>query len=61
MTSEHERWAEALAISRRYGGDAKQHIAERMTNLVKAGDLAGIARWREIAARYDLLFSGTLQ
>ena len=61
MTDDEERWAEALAINCRYGTDAEQHIAERMTHLARAGDTAGVHRWRQIAARHDLLLSGTLQ
>ncbi|WIW90364.1 hypothetical protein K3M67_20250 (plasmid) [Sphingobium sp. V4] len=45
MTPEQERWAEALAIERRFGEQATEHIAERVTALAAAGDDAGIARW----------------
>lgn len=61
MTDDEERWAEALAIKRRYGADAVMHIAERILDLSKAGDTDGVDRWRQIAARYDRLLSGTMQ
>jgi len=61
MTPEHERWAEAVAIQQRYGDQADAHIAEQVARLAIAGDQAGIARWREIAARFDQLQTGTLQ
>jgi hypothetical protein len=53
MTPDQERWAEALAIDCQYGGDAPRHVAERIGALALEGDLAGLARWRQIAARLD--------
>ena len=61
MTPEQERWAEALAIHRRYGAKAAEHIAERIGALVVAGDGAGIDRWKAIAGRLDQLSGGALQ
>lgn len=55
VTAEQERWAEALAIERRFGEQATQHIAERVTALAVAGDDAGVARWIAIADRFDQL------
>lgn len=57
MTFEQERWAEALAVDRLRGPRAPLHVAERTGALALAGDLAGIARWKEIAARFDLLMT----
>lgn len=56
MKQAHERWAEALAIERRYGEGAGALIAERMQQLALAGDIAGIGRWLEIASLYDQLY-----
>lgn len=50
-----ELWACALAIERQYGDDAPRHIADRITTLALAGDEAGVAAWKAIAARYDRL------
>ena len=55
VTPEQERWAEALAIERRCGAQAIEHIAERVTALAVAGDDAGVARWIAIAGRFDQL------
>ncbi len=55
MTSDAERWAEALAIERLYGADASAHIASRIEALATSGDVRGVDRWREIAERYDQL------
>jgi hypothetical protein len=61
MTPAHERWAEALALQQRYGEHAATHIAERVRALAMAGEEAGVARWREIAARFDQLRAGKVQ
>lgn len=53
--SEMERWAEALAVERRYGADAQRIIADRITALSRAGDAAGVERWRQIAEKLDTL------
>lgn len=57
MTFEQERWDEALAEERLHGPRAPLHVAERIGALALAGDLAGIARRKEIAARLDLLIT----
>lgn len=56
-TFEQERRAEALAVDRLHGPRAPLHVAERIGALALAGDLAGIARWKEIAARLELLMT----
>ena len=61
MTPEQERWAEALAVERTHGEGAPVHIATRIGELAVAGDEAGVARWREIAVKLDLLRRGASQ
>lgn len=51
MTPDEERWAEALAIERLHGDKAPVWVAERIGALARAGDTAGVARFKEIAAR----------
>ena len=51
MTPDQERWAEALAIERLHGDKASVWVAERIGALALAGDTAGVARFKEIAAR----------
>ena len=58
MTPDQERWAEALAIERQHGAMAPMWIAERIGALALAGDFAGVARFREIAAKYEQLLAG---
>lgn len=61
MTPQHERWAEALAVKRRYGGETAAFVAERIGALALADDDAGVIRWREIAACLEQLDPGTIQ
>lgn len=55
MTADQERWAEALAVDRTHGGEAPRYVAERIGALALAGDVNGLARWKEIAARLNTL------
>jgi hypothetical protein len=55
MNPDQERYAEALAIERLHGPDAPRWIAERIGALALAGDVAGVARFQEIAIRLDQL------
>lgn len=61
MTSENERWAEALQVERQHGDAAPVFIATRIGTLAAAGDEAGVRRWREIAAKLDQLMRGVRQ
>lgn len=58
MTPDQERWAEAVAIERQHGAMAPMWIAERIGALALADDFAGVARFREIAAKYEQLLTG---
>ena len=55
MTPEQERWAEALSVLRLHGDRARVFVAERIGALALAGDVAGIQRWKEIAAKLQQL------
>ncbi|AYO77290.1 MULTISPECIES: DUF6961 family protein [Sphingobium] len=55
MTFEQERWAEALAIERRFGESASQHMSDRVTALALAEDWVGVGRWFAIIDRFDKL------
>lgn len=61
MTPDDERWVKALAIKRTHGVMVPAYIAERIGALAMAGDLAGVTRFREIAARYEQLPTGRRQ
>jgi hypothetical protein len=53
-----ELWGCATTVERVYGAYAHEHIAERIGTLAKAGDWNGVATWKAIAARLDLLYAG---
>jgi hypothetical protein len=55
MTPEQERWAEATMVLRQHGGNAGMFVAERIGALAVEGDVAGIQRWQQIAARLQQL------
>ena len=55
MTPDQERWAEALAIEKWKGADAPAFIAERLATLSRAGDAAGVQRFRAIETRFEQL------
>ena len=61
MTPDEERWAEALAIERQHGADARYFIAKRLGELALAGDTAGATRLQAIAARLDQLRIGQVR
>lgn len=54
MNADQERWAEALLLERNHD-DAPRFIAEQIGRLARAGDVEGISRLKEIAARLDAL------
>jgi hypothetical protein len=60
MTPERELWACALLVEREHGAAADAFIAERVTTLARAGDMAGVERWRAIADKLDQLRDGGL-
>lgn len=61
MTSEEERWAEALAIHPMHGDGAPAHVAARISALALTGDVDGIDRFKQIAIRLNRLMAGSLQ
>jgi hypothetical protein len=55
MKAEHELWAIALWVEKTHGSGGPDHIAEQVSRLATQGDKAGVARWQQIAERYDAL------
>jgi hypothetical protein len=55
VTEEQQLWACALAIERQHGERAPLHVAERIGALALVGDVAGVERWKAIAARMQAL------
>ena len=59
LTDEQHIWACAVAIERIHGAAAPLVVAERIGALALAGDEAGVAMWKAIAARLDALTRAT--
>lgn len=55
MTPNQERWAEASMVFRLHGEGARVFVAERIGALAMEGDVMGIQRWKEIAAKLQQL------
>lgn len=55
MNPEQEIWAVALHIERQHGERAPMFVAERIGALAIVGDMAGVDRWKAIAAALDQL------
>ncbi|WP_443029356.1 DUF6961 family protein [Sphingopyxis sp. QXT-31] len=53
VTPERELWACALLVERQHGEAAPLWIATRIGELALAGDMAGVERWKAIAAKLD--------
>lgn len=58
MTRDQERWAEALAIERRHGGQAMAWLLGRIEALRAKGDSLGVERFTILAARLEQLQVG---
>lgn len=55
MTPEHQIWAVALWVEKNHGDHGSVYIAEQIGRLALAGDEAGTAAWKKVAARYSEL------
>jgi hypothetical protein len=56
--SSWELWACAATVLRQHGERAPTFVAERLGALALAGDTAGVATWKVIAARLQELSAG---
>ena len=61
LTTDQEPLAEALAIQELMGPAGPRWIAERIGELALAGDTAGFARFKAIAAEYEKLLASAVQ
>lgn len=58
MTPGCELWACALAIEKLHGDQTPVWIAERIGALALEGDAAGVARWKAIAEKLAMRWTG---
>lgn len=59
--SDRELWACALQVQKQHGEGANLFVAERIGTLALAGDEAGVATWKEIRRRLDMLWDESHQ
>lgn len=59
MLQEWELFAAAEHVRKEHGDKAPAFIAERIGALALAGDAAGVATWKAIAARSEALRNAT--
>lgn len=57
-TRDQELWACALWIEKQHGRAGARFIGEKVKRLALEGDFVGVATWRAIADRYDMLVDG---
>ena len=55
VNEDQHLWACAFEVQKQYGDDAPVFVAERIGALALAGDLAGLNRWKSIAACIDAM------
>lgn len=55
VLTDRELWGCAEEVIKQHGAKSPMHVARRIGELATAGDLAGIATWKAIAARVDQL------
>lgn len=61
LTEDQALWGAVSMLIKQYGDDAPRKVAERIGSLATQGDLAGMALWKEIARRMDVMRHGSLQ
>lgn len=55
MNKEHVAWGAASMLVKRHGYHAPVIVAKRVGELVLAGDMEGVAMWKDIAVCMDQL------
>ena len=57
MTRDHELWGMASMILRQHGDRAPVVVAGRIGQLASEGKEEGVALWKEVAIRLDLMLN----
>jgi hypothetical protein len=58
MTRDEELWGMAIMVLQRHGDQAALYVAERIGKLALHGEAEGVALWREVAHRLNMLTAG---
>lgn len=55
MTHDQLLWGAVAMLMKQHGEHAPRRVAERIGALAVAGDMAGVALWKDIACRMDMM------
>lgn len=61
MTHDQLLWGAVSMLMKQHGEHAPRKVAERIGALAVAGDMAGVALWKDIACRMDMMMRSPVQ
>ena len=61
MTQDQLLWGAVSMLMKQHGEHAPRKLAERIGALAVAGDMAGVAMWKDIARRMDMMMRSPVQ
>ncbi|MDT7532426.1 hypothetical protein OVY48_03125 [Sphingobium sp. SA2] len=61
MTQDQLLWGAVSILMKQHGEHAPRRVAERIGALAVAGDMAGVAMWKDIARRMDMMMRSPVQ
>lgn len=61
MTHDQLLWGAVSMLMKQHGEHAPRKVAERIGALALEGDIAGVALWKDIACRMDMMMRSPVQ
>ncbi|MEZ7272899.1 hypothetical protein NYF14_05395 [Sphingobium sp. 10 DY56-G10] len=61
MTHDQLLWGAVSMLMKQHGENAPRKVAERIGALAVEGDMAGVALWKDIACRMDMMMRSPVQ
>ncbi len=61
MTRDQILWGAVSMLMKQHGEYAPRKVAERIGSLAVEGDMAGVALWKDIACRMDMMMRSPVQ
>jgi len=61
MTQDQLLWGAVSMLMKQHGENAPRKVAERIGSLAFEGDMAGVALWKDIACRMDMMMRSRTQ
>lgn len=61
MTHDQLLWGAVSILMKQHGEHAPRRVAERIGALAVAGDMTGVAMWKDIARRMDMMMRSPVQ